>query len=77
MCLKQFMGSFGRWSVLVMGRFRLSDGPFWIVAVDRFGLAMGRFGHTENLWAILVGPFWFMGRFGRFPCRGKDEVMIM
>jgi len=27
--------------------------------VGRFGIAMGRFGHTENLWAILVhGPFW-------------------
>jgi len=28
---------------------------------------MGRFGHTENLWAVLSVPFWFMGRFGRFP----------
>ena len=32
--------------------------------MGRFGLAVGRFGHTENLWAVLVwavlvhGPFW-------------------
>ena len=42
----------------------LDGGPFWSWAVfdlvvGRFGLAMGRFGHTENLWAVLVhGPFW-------------------
>ena len=54
------------WSVVCFGH-----GPFSIswwavldVAVDRFGLAMSRFGHTENLWAVLVravlvhGPFW-------------------
>ena len=34
------------------------------VAMGRFGLAVGRFGHTENSWAVLVwavlvhGPFW-------------------
>jgi len=32
--------------------------------MGRFGLAVGRFGHTEYLWAVLVwavlvhGPFW-------------------
>jgi len=32
-------------------------------------LAVGRFDRTENLWAW-SGPFWSMGRFGRFPfCR--------
>ena len=41
-----------------MGRFRLSDGPFWMYSWAVLVLT----------WAVLVvlkiyGPFWFMGRF--------------
>ena len=35
--------------------------------MGRFGLAVGRFGHTENLWAVLVWAVLVHGRFGRFP----------
>jgi len=45
-----------------MGRFRLSGGPFWMYSWAILVLT----------WAVLVilkiyGPFWFTGRFGRFP----------
>jgi len=42
--LTRFVGRFSRWAILD------------VAVLD---LAMGRFGHIENLWAILVhGPFW-------------------
>jgi len=39
------------------------------VAVGRFGLAVGRFGHTENLWTVLVWAILVISR-GRhgIPC---------
>jgi len=59
------MDSFISWTVLDMwvGRFGCSCGPFLILPWA--DLAVSRFRHIENLWAVLVravlvyGPFWY------------------
>jgi len=60
----------------VMGHFRLRGGPFW----------MWLWAVLVLPWAVLVipkicgpfwsGPFWFMGRFGRFPIHTRLSVCV-
>ena len=57
------------WTVLFRGPFRTCG---WAV----LDLAIGRFEHIKNLWAVLVGPFWFMGRFGIDPLRALVLVQL-
>jgi len=44
--------------------------------VGRFGIAMGRFGHTEKLWAVLVWAVLVHGPFWSFPPKSSGTLVI-
>jgi len=48
------MGRFSPWAVLdiTMGRFGLFHGPFWSWSRAVLVVTVGRFRHSENLWAV-------------------------